>query len=75
MTNYKSPNYQFPKIKNRELEVSFTGGAISSDGGATILMEADKKLSLTKDLAKLFPDSRDQSKVSHDIESMIKQRV
>lgn len=75
MTNYKSANYQFPKIKNRELEVSFTGGDISSDGGATILMEADKKLGLTKDLAKLFPDIRDQSKVSHDIESMIKQRV
>lgn len=75
MINPTSQNYQFSKVKNLKLEASFTGGDISSDGGATILMEADKKLELTKDLAKLFPDSRDQSKVTHDIESIIKQRV
>ena len=75
MSNYKSQNYQFSKVKNHRLEASFTGGDISSDGGSLILMEADKRLGLTKDLAKLFRDNRDQSKVSHNIESMIKQRV
>lgn len=68
-------NYQFSKIKNRKLEVNFTGGDISSDGGAIVLMEADKRLGLTKDLAKLFSDNRDQSKITHDIESILKQRI
>lgn len=75
MSNYTSQNYQFSKVKNHRLEASFAGGDISSDGGSLILMEADKRLGLTRDIAKLFRDNRDQSKVSHNIESMIKQRV
>ena len=75
MTNYTIPNYQISKIKNRKLEVSFTGGDISSDGGAIVLMEADKRLGLTKDLAELFLDNRNQNKITHKIESMLKQRI
>ena len=52
MTNCITSTYQFSKLKNRKLEVNFTGGDISSDAGALLLREADKKLGLTKKIAK-----------------------
>lgn len=75
MTDCTSSNYVFPAIKSRKIEVNFTGGDISSDGGALILREADKRMSLLEDIAKLFPDKRDPSKVTHKIDTMLKQRV
>lgn len=75
MTDCTSSKYVFPAIKSRKIEVNFTGGDISSDGGSLILREADKRMSLLEDIAKLFPDKRDPSKVTHKIDTMLKQRV
>ena len=73
MTNCIPLTYQFSKVKNRKIEINFTGGDISSDGGVLLLREADKRLGITADLAKVFPDKRDASKVAHSIETIIRQ--
>jgi hypothetical protein len=75
MTNCISPNYQFSKLKNRKVEVNFTGGEVSSDGGALLLKAVDEQLGFTKKLAGLFHDRRDQSKITHTIVSMLRQRI
>jgi hypothetical protein len=75
MTNCISPNYHFSKLQNRKIEVNFCGGDISSDGGALLLAEADKRLGLTKELASLFPDGRDPSRITHSTLSILRQRV
>lgn len=75
MTECITSNYQFAKIKNRRIEINFTGGDISSDGGSIILGEADKRLGLTSAVAKLFPDRRDPLKIIHSVEGMLKQRI
>ena len=75
MTNCISLSYQFSKVKNRQIEINFTGGDISSDGGVLLLREADKRLGITNELAKMFPDKRDASKITHSMQSMIKQRI
>ncbi|WP_341790661.1 hypothetical protein [Rickettsia endosymbiont of Polydrusus tereticollis] len=41
MTNCIAYSYQFSKVKNRTIEINFTGGDISSDGGVLLLREAD----------------------------------
>ncbi|WP_367363851.1 hypothetical protein [Candidatus Tisiphia endosymbiont of Nedyus quadrimaculatus] len=41
MTNCIASNYQFTKVKNRQLAINFTSGDISSDGGVLLLGEAD----------------------------------
>ena len=69
------PSYQMSKIKSRKLEINFNGGDISSDGGVLLLREADKKLGLTAELAKIFPDRRNQDLITHTVENMIRQRV
>ena len=70
-----SLNYQFAKIKNRELQINFTGGDITSDGGAILLKEAEARLALIDKLASCFPDSRDPDKITHHISTMLKQRI
>jgi hypothetical protein len=75
MTNCIPLTYQFSKVKNRQIEINFTGGDISSDGGVLLLREADKRLGITNELARIFPDRRDANKVIHSMQSMIKQRV
>ncbi|WP_375359802.1 transposase [Candidatus Tisiphia endosymbiont of Nemotelus uliginosus] len=74
MTNCTGLNYQ-SKVKNRQMEINFTGGNISSDGGVLLLREADKRLGLTNELAKNFPDKRDSDKITHTILTMLKQRI
>ena len=75
MRDYIPLNYQLSKIKNRKLEINFTGGDISSDGGSLLLREADKKLKLTNDLAKYFPDRRNPDLIIHSVVTMLRQRI
>lgn len=75
MTKCIPSNSPFSNVKNHKVKVNFNGGEVSSDGGALLLSEIDRKLALTASLSKLFPDERDQSKVTHSIQSMLKQRI
>ena len=53
----------------------FDGGTISSDGGAFLLRQTDKRLSLMARLAECFLDGRSQALVEHSIAEMLSQRV
>jgi hypothetical protein len=53
----------------------FDGGAISSDGGAFLLRQVDKRLNLLRRFAECFLDGRNQSLVEHPISEMLAQRV
>lgn len=75
MSNCTTEKIQFPALKRRKIEVEFSGGAITSDGGGILLREADRKLNLLEPIAKLFLDKRDQSKIEHEILEMFRQRV
>ena len=75
MTNCIPISYQFSRIKNRKIEINFSGGEISSDGGLLLLREADRKLRLTDALAVLFPDKRNPYRIRHSTLTMLKQRI
>ncbi len=53
----------------------FDGGTISSDGGAFLLRQTDKRLNLLPRLAKCFLDGRNQNLVEHTIQEMLAQRI
>jgi hypothetical protein len=53
----------------------FDGGTISSDGGAFLLRQTDKRLNLLARLAECFLDGRTQALVEHSIAEMVSQRV
>jgi hypothetical protein len=54
---------------------SFDGGRISSDGGALLLCETDRKLSLLDRFAECFDDHRSPEWVEHSVEDLLRQRV
>jgi len=53
----------------------FDGGTISSDGGAFLLRQTDKRLNLIQRLAECFLDGRNQSLVEHSVLEMLSQRI
>jgi len=53
----------------------FDGGTISSDGGALLLRETDRRLNLLPRLAQSFLDGRAPDRVEHSILEMVSQRV
>lgn len=75
MTNCSSSKIEFSPLNNRKLEVEFTGGNISSDGGVVLLRQIDQRLKLTEKVASTIPDDRDPKKVIHSILSQLRQRV
>jgi hypothetical protein len=53
----------------------FDGGAITSDAGAVLLRETDRRLNLLPRLAACFEDRRSPWLISHTVPEMVAQRV
>jgi len=75
MTKCTTESIEFPACNRRRIEVDFTGGDITSDGGIFLLREIDRRLGLTQAVARCLPDPRDQTRVKHSVLSQIRQRV
>lgn len=75
MTKCTSKKFKFPSIKKLQIEAGFTGGAISSDGGILLLRQVEQRIKLLERVAQVIPDNREQSKITHSLEAMLKQRV
>jgi hypothetical protein len=59
----------------REVVASFDGGRISSDGGAVLLAETDRRVGLLDRFAACFDDHRAREWVEHSVEDLLRQRV
>ena len=75
MTECTQPSFGFEGSGQREIVARFDGGTISSDGGALLLRQTDKRLNLLPRLAECFLDSRKQERVEHSILEMLSQRI
>jgi hypothetical protein len=53
----------------------FDGGDITSDAGAMLVSQADRKLGLIDAMSSVVRDGRQASKVVHSLDTMIRQRV
>ena len=75
MTICTSELISFPSLNRKKIAVDFSGGHVSSNGGLLLLREVDRRLGLTRRIAGLLKDGRDQSKVIHSMQTMLRQRV
>jgi hypothetical protein len=75
MTECIQSSFGFQAHFSREVVARFDGGTISSDGGALLLRETDRRLNLLPRLAACFLDGRDQTRVEHEVEQMLAQRI
>lgn len=62
-------------LHGKQVVGEFSGGDISSDGGLVLLARADERLGLTHRLAGCLPDTRQASKVRHQVREIVAQRV
>src|SRR5258707_371134 len=75
MTECNQSSFGFAASGKREIVARFDGGTISSDGGALLLRQTDKRLNLLPRLAQCFLDGRNQEQVEHSILEMLSQRI
>jgi len=71
----KNPILDLFPISNKQVELSFTGEQISSDGGLLLLREVERQLGLLKDISSCITDTRDQRYIDHTVNEMLTQRV
>jgi hypothetical protein len=67
--------FRFAKQFSREVVGEFSGGRMSSDGGALLLREVDQKMNLLPRFSQCFLDGRDPDLIEHSVEQMLAQRV
>lgn len=66
---------QFQALGSRQVAVDFSGGHLSSDGGAVLLRQLDQSIGLSRQLAGCFVDQRDARFVEHDVRELVAQRL
>ena len=75
MTEWNHGTLSFSRCRGRRLQVDFSGGSISSNGGALLLREVDRRLGVTAAVARALGDRRQRGKVRHKVQTMVRQRV
>jgi hypothetical protein len=64
----------FP-IQGKNIDLSFSGDRISSDGGLLLLRELESQLNLLSSASNCINDERDQRYIDHSVKELLTQRV
>ncbi len=75
VTECNQSSLSFGKHFRRQVSAQFDGGVISSDGGALLLREVDRRLNLLPRVAACFEDRRDPQRIEHQVGELVSQRV
>jgi Transposase DDE domain group 1 len=75
MTECSQESFSFTAHFSRRVEAEFSAGRVSSDGGALLLREADRRIKLLGRLAGCFLDGRAPLLVKHRLSEMLAQRI
>ncbi|MFK4511045.1 hypothetical protein ABIF81_006223 [Bradyrhizobium daqingense] len=70
MTDDTIPPFSFPAIHAKKVTAAFDGGRLTSNGGVMLLAMAERRLGLADNLARVFPDRRDPTRVVHSLVDM-----
>ena len=74
-TDCKQQTFAFQGLGRRRVEADFSGGHLSSDGGALLLREVDRIGRFCERLAGCFTDHRNPLFVEHELPVLLRQRV
>ena len=75
MTECNKEFIEFPSCKRRKVQANFGGGDVTSDGGALLLRQVDRRLGLTAKVSAVMTDIRRRASCKHDLLSLLRQRV
>ena len=74
-THCKPIQIEFQGLGRRKVQAAFDGGHISSDGGALLLREVDRRFGITSGLAECFTDHRREDLIEHTVLELLRQRI
>ena len=57
------------------MSAAFDGGRITSDGGVILLAQAERRLGIADQLARVIPDERDADRVIHLLPDILRARI
>jgi len=75
MTECNQETFPFTAHFSRQVQSEFTAGRVSSDGGALLLREVDRRINLLGRLGDCFIDGRDPLLIKHGLPEMLAQRI
>jgi hypothetical protein len=75
MTECNQETFAFAAHFSRRVEVGFTAGQVSTDGGSLLLREVEGRIDLVGRLAGCFSDGRSPLLVKHQLPEMLAQRI
>jgi hypothetical protein len=75
MTDCNRQPLLFSSLSGKKIVADFDGGALTSDAGALLLRQVDRRLGLIDALAACIPDPRDPARITHDLRTLLAQRV
>jgi hypothetical protein len=75
MTQRSTEPVSFSRLGSRRVEADFSGGSLTSDAGALLLRQADKRLGLLDALDAAIPDPRNPELICHSQRSLLAQRI
>ncbi|HKB37291.1 MAG TPA: IS1380 family transposase [Gemmataceae bacterium] len=74
-TECSNPTLTFQPLGTRDVLARFDGGAVTSDGGALLLGEAERLTGALRQCAACFTDYRDPDATEHTVLQLVSQRV
>ena len=71
ITECSQSSFTFDRHFRRQVSARFDGGVISSDGGALLLREVDRRINLLPRLAGCFEDRLDSRRIEHRVAELV----
>lgn len=75
MTECKQVFFEFQGLGRRKVTADFSGGRLSSEGGALLLRQVDEGLGVSERLAECFIDLREPELIEHSVKELVSQRL
>jgi hypothetical protein len=75
MTDCTQRTLPFSSVGKKKIQADFNGGHLTSDSGALLLRETDKRLGIIAAIADCLPDPRHPSLIKHSQREMLAQRI
>ncbi len=75
MTQCTQSQFPFEAHFSRQVVAQFDGGQLSSEGGAPLLRQVDRRIGLLRRVVGCFTDARDPERIEHPLQEMLAQRI
>ena len=75
MTECNGLPLAFSSIRRQKIQGDFNGGKLTSDAGAVLPREVDRRIGLLDAIAACISDPRRAGKITHDLRTLLAQRI